>query len=128
MKTAAEIQDDLRNFTGTEEWTRYSPHLFPNVLLTDGTKYVAEECGAYWLMDAISSHLPAVSTEPFVVVVLEKNSAYHGGWTLLLVDDIPSRTIFARQEIAFSDFPLDEIKLYAIRDADYWVILLPSEY
>ena len=33
-----------------------------------------------------------------------------------------------RQEIKFTDFPLEEIKLYFIWDGDHGTILLPSEY
>lgn len=32
------------------------------------------------------------------------------------------------QNISYTDFPLDEVKLYVIREVDEWVILLPSEY
>jgi hypothetical protein len=49
-----------RQFTGTEGYIRWSP-LFPRMVLTDGTKFVAENgggAGAYWLMDAIASHQP----------------------------------------------------------------------
>ena len=34
----------------------------------------------------------------------------------------------ARQEIAYTDFPLEAITLYACWDTQHWVIMLPSEY
>ena len=34
----------------------------------------------------------------------------------------------ARQEIPYTDFPLDAIALYACWDTEHWVIMLPSEY
>ena len=34
----------------------------------------------------------------------------------------------ARQEIPFTDFPLDQITIYACWDTEHWVIMLPSEY
>jgi hypothetical protein len=34
----------------------------------------------------------------------------------------------ARQEIPYTDFPLDSITLYACWDQEHWVIMLPSEY
>ena len=34
----------------------------------------------------------------------------------------------ARQEIPYTDFPLDSITLYACWDGENWVIMLPSEY
>ncbi len=48
---------DLSGFTGTDHYYRWSS-LFRNCLLTDGTHYLAETAGAYWLMDAIASHQP----------------------------------------------------------------------
>ena len=35
---------------------------------------------------------------------------------------------YASQCIEFTDFPLDEITLYVIKQDDLWVVLLPSEY
>ena len=34
----------------------------------------------------------------------------------------------SRQEIPYTDFPLDSITLYACCDQENWVIMLPSEY
>lgn len=128
MKTEAEILQELPNFFGTEEYCRWSV-LFPNFVLTDGAKYIAEECGAYWLMDAIASHRASYVQESFVVAVLGKQSSYEGnGFYLSICDDIPSNRMFATQQIEFSDFPLKEIKLYLCKMNNLWVIMLPSEY
>lgn len=35
---------------------------------------------------------------------------------------------YARQEIAYKDFPLSEIQLYACLTGEHWVLMLPSEY
>ena len=56
-----EIKSNLRQFTGTEKYYRYS-NLFPDFLLTDGTKYLCEAAECYWLMDLIASW----QTEPQV--------------------------------------------------------------
>ena len=120
---------DLSQFTGTEQWHRYSTLLFPNVLLTDGAKYVAEEAGAYWLMDMISSHLPAVrkTDSHFAIAQLVKGKK---GAKFMLLPDIPcdDHEVFATQKIEYTDFPLDEIKFYVSYDGQSWTILLPSEY
>lgn len=34
----------------------------------------------------------------------------------------------ARQEIAYTDFPLSVIQLYACWAGEHWVLMLPSEY
>lgn len=124
---------DLTQFTGTEEYHRWSP-LFRNVIASDGAMYVAEQCGAYWLLDVIGSHMPQVpKTEAFCVAILGKDAAYDGGgWTFRLVDDVPSNKIYATQKIEFSDFPLDEIKFYVeeawMNGLRHWLILLPTEH
>ena len=57
MMDANEIQGGLSGFYGTEGYHRFSV-LCPKLLLTDGAKWLAENAGAYWLMDAIGSHQP----------------------------------------------------------------------
>ena len=43
---------DLRQFTGCENWYRHG--LVRSVLYTDGAKYLADQGGAYWLLDQIA--------------------------------------------------------------------------
>lgn len=47
---------DLRQFTGTETETCWRHRLFPRFTYTDGVRYLAQEAGAYWLIEAIFSH------------------------------------------------------------------------
>lgn len=126
--TPEELKQDLRQFTGTEGYTRWSP-LFRNFVLTDGAKYLAENAGAYWLMDAVATHVGAYRNEPFVVAKLAR---YKAKWMLELTDGNDDSEPFATQLIEYSDFPLDEIELYVIpqevESGSVWVILLPSEY
>ena len=124
MKTKQEILDELPNFYGTEAYHRWSA-LFRTFALTDGAQYIAEACGAYWLMDAIASYQQSYKGEDFVVAKLTKATASNG-WLLRLEDG--NDGLLADQLIEFSDFPLDEITLYVVRQDDLWVILLPSEY
>lgn len=125
-KTAEEIQAALPHFHGTEHWHRYSPTLFRNILLTDGAKYVADAAGAYWLMDAIASHLPSVPAgEWLTIATLTRED---GGAVLMLSDDTPPTKVYARQDIEYTDFPLDLIKFFVSRQGCDWIILLPGEY
>lgn len=124
MKTKDEILNELPNFYGTDGYTRWSA-LFRNFVLTDGALYLAEAAGAYWLMDAIASHIGAYKNEDFVVAKLQRATATNG-WVLRLEDG--NDGLLADQLIEFSDFPLDEITLYVIQQDDLWVILLTSEY
>jgi hypothetical protein len=34
----------------------------------------------------------------------------------------------ARQEIAYTDFPMQQFQIYACWDGEHWVLMLPSEY
>ena len=64
----------LRYFTGTEKYYRISRRH----LLTDGTKYLAEEAECFWMMDAIASHLSEIGTEDWFVqvrITVNKNSS-----------------------------------------------------
>ncbi len=124
-----QIEANLPHFTGTESYTnlRY-PWLKSRFLLTDGTKYLAETAGAFWLMDAIASHQASkkVATEPFQVWKLTVNEKQQA----ILVCTDGNEHILAQQEIPYSSFPLSEITLYA-EQSDYLggrVVMLTSEY
>ena len=126
MKPTQEIIATLSNFTGTTAYYRYSP-IFRNFVLTDGSKYLAEACDAFWLCDAIASHLPSYRDEGFVVARL----FVIDGEASLTFDD-GNGNILASQEIEFTTFPLGSITLYVIPqdmgDEIVYVILLASEY
>ena len=118
------LEQELRQFTGTEGYTRWSA-LFRNFVLTDGALYLAEQAKCFWLMDMVASHVGSYKDEGFVVAKLRRARATEG-WLLAIEDG--NDNVLAHQRIEFSDFPLDEITLYVIPQDDLWVILLPSEY
>jgi hypothetical protein len=71
---------DLAHFTGSENWYRHG--IARDVLFTDGAKYVADQGGAYWLLDEIAlaqRYQKAVAAEEFQV------------WTLTVKDDRTAR-------------------------------------
>ena len=112
---------DLLQFSGSENWYRHS--LNRKVLYTDGAQYLAEQGGAYWLLDSIAiaqAHVKAVKAEEFQVWTLKVNS---DSTALLTCDDGNNRIVY-KQSIPFTDFPLPEIKLYFTDN----VIMLTSEY
>jgi hypothetical protein len=55
----------LSHFTGTGRYYRISRRH----LLTDGTKYLADEAECFWMMDAIASHLSEIGTDDWFVQV-----------------------------------------------------------
>lgn len=111
---------DLRQFTGTEHWYRHP--LARKVLYTDGVQHVAEQGGAYWLLDslAFAQAIPAVAAEAFQFWILTVKPDH----AATLVCEDGNGKIVHTQEIPFTDFPLPIIKFYVTDN----VILLPSEY
>jgi hypothetical protein len=110
----------LTSFTGTSGYYQISRRH----MLTDGTKYLAEHAEAYWLIDAAISHLDEIGTHDwFVLIRMQVNNHK----AVMLYEDGNGHE-HARQEIAYTDFPLSSIELYACWNGTYWVIMLPSEY
>ena len=110
----------LGQFTGTGRYYRISRRH----LLTDGTRYLAEQAACFWLMDAIASHLSEIGTADWFVVIkttVKRTSA-------VMVYEDGNGNELARQAIPYTDLPLHHIDLYACWDSEHWVIMLPSEY
>lgn len=122
--------EDLARFTGTETYYRLGP-LFPQVVLTDGTRFVAEEGGAWWLMEAIASYQsPALwaadrrlfDLQFWHLIVHADSSA-----TLTCVADSGEQPAVT-QQIPYTDFPLPEIDIWVGRNDPYRVLYLPGEH
>ena len=126
MKTQEELQLlgldklTLSQFTGTGVYYRISR----KHVLTDGSRYLAEQGACFWMMDAIASHLCEIGTADWFVLVRVQVTE---GRAVMIYEDGNDRE-HARQEIPYTDFPLDSITLYACWDQEHWVIMLPSEY
>jgi len=110
----------LTHFTGTDKYYRISRHH----LLTDGTKYLAEEAECFWMMDAIASHVSEIGTNDWFVQIKVQ---VQGIKATMIYDDGNGKEL-ARQEIPFTDLPIQAVSLYACWDGEHWVIMLPSEY
>jgi hypothetical protein len=116
--------EQLSQFSGTEHYYR----IMPTVLMTDGAKFVADNGEAYWLMTAIASYLPQFkNTEPFIVADLQVTNIGNSRTALLKLED-GNENVLAQQYIEYTDFELDEMKLYACYTGEMWVIMLPREY
>lgn len=115
MKNA---NDDLRDFTGTQDWYRH----FTGLLFTDGVLAMAEKFQAFWLIDLVFSHqvTPEVKAQPFQKWVLKRTE----GDCFLAVADDGNGVVIAEQVIPYSDFAADQVTLFYTAG----VLLLPSEY
>jgi len=126
MKPINEIKQDLAQFYGTEGYYRIAP----NAVLTDGTHYIADELGAYWLFQDTAAYLAGYQNEDtFQVIKLSfvspgEASAFNvdagdgnGNW----------RTLFSSE---FTDFPqeLAPFEFYATWGGEFWVLTLKGEY
>lgn len=112
-------KSDLNYFTGTSQY--YFHPMFKAYRYTDGVRHVAKEGGAYWLIEAILSWQldKAVKAEPFQFWTLKVTES-----SAVLTATNGNNEEIARQEIEFTDFPLDKISFYLTNN----VLLLPSEY
>jgi len=111
---------ELLQFTGTSSYYRISRRY----LITDGIKYLADAVAAYWLMDAVASHLDEIGTADWFVLI---RLWVHDRSAVMIYEDGNGNEL-ARQEIEYTDFPLSSIDLYACWDGEHWIIMLPSEY
>ncbi len=75
-------------------------------------------------MDAIASHLGEIGTADWFVLVRIQVTE---GSAVMIYEDGNERE-HARQEIPYTDFPLDSVTLYACWDQEHWIIMLPGEY
>ena len=118
------LQCELNQFIGSENYYKH----FLGYHYTDGVKYLAEKAGAYWLLDAIFSHIHTNvilrEEEDFLSWRLKSDGL--GG--CILTGDDGNNNILVTQIIPFTTFPFSEVdddfKLF-FTDS---ILLLPSEY
>jgi hypothetical protein len=117
--TRQKLLDGLAQQIGSEAVFR---HWSRRLVYTEGVQFLAEQAGAYWLIDLIASWCvdPRIQANEFVHWKLTVNA---DRTAIALADDGNGNEIL-RQNISFTDFPLDEITLF-LTDR---TLLLPSEY
>lgn len=105
--------------TGTERWHKHPLGLH----FTDGIAYMADTCGAYWLIDLVASHQPKVrrrlqalgrgdfqvwrirQIEPKAGIKLWVVDAWTDTPELKASECEPGSRRLVRQTIGYSDFP-----------------------
>jgi hypothetical protein len=125
MISATELQNLLAYCNCTEHYYRHS--FCRNFVYTDGIKVLAENAGAYWLIDAIASHQKTAQKKLDWFQLWELTKQPNNTWLLTCRADT-GETPVVSQEIEYSDFPLNSIKLYVEGSGDRYVLLLPSEH
>jgi hypothetical protein len=123
---------DLAQFTGDLE--RYRHPLNRQVIYTPGVRYLAEKAHAYWLIDAIASYFgsemmnAAIRKDTRLASLQFWRLTVSDGSAVLTAEADRGEEPFIRQEIAFTDFPLDSVDIWAGFDGTYWTLYLPSEH
>jgi len=113
-------ESDLFGFTGTEHLYMHFTRLLH---YTDGIKFMAEEAGAYWLIDAIASYQPQFKTNEGLQEFQLWNLDVAEKTAVLTMREDSGEKPKVSQRISFTDFPFS-IKLYV----ENGVLLLPSEH
>ena len=118
MATPDEIRSALSQAIGTSQYWK----VFPDFLITDGVKLMAEMCEANWLLNEIffMLHDEKLKSEEFVVFKLILN-----GTSAKLKAEDGNYHELSSMDIPFTDFPLEEGIIM------YWcdnVLLLTTEY
>jgi len=119
---------ELNGFTGTEGYHRWN--ILTSMTLTDGTKYLADEVGCYWLFDIVASvqTLPKVKEyNGFIIWILnvKNKEAFVSGYYDCETDGSysPRKRVY-QQKISYTDFPEGVFEFYQEGN----VILLKSEH
>ena len=120
-KSQEAIKSMLKQFTSS---AYHYPYIL-NTVLTDGAKWMADLCKAYWLLDVIASYqgYESFKKEHFQTWKLEVT----GDEGVVIATDGNNNQL-CKQFIPDTDFPLDEVTLFACYSAGKLVIMLPSEY
>jgi hypothetical protein len=124
------IMQGMRQFIGTTAYHRYSV-LFPFLLLTDGAKWFAEQCGAYWIFDIIGSiehNVEGINTLP--IVFYNFTQTEEGGGVFIAEKDMG--IVIYSQTIEYTDLLLPTVDIWGEQTRrngrEYRVCLLPSEH
>ena len=120
-----ELSASLAGFTGTEGYLR----VHPGLVLTDGAAFLAKNAGCYWLFDIIWSYLPQCRKDKMLREMQFWKLAKVAGTNKAVVTcERDTDNVAFKQEIEYTDFPLDSIKLYVQWSGEFFVAMLPSEY
>ena len=127
MKPAHEIENTLRCFSGTDEYHKLNRGKYP-VYATDGVKYLLDAAECYWLADIIMSYQPERKFRGEEFQTWELKLSKSEKYDAVVTSTDGNKHRLCRQEIPYTNFPLQSVKLYVTKDVEKMVILLPGEY
>ena len=123
-----ELKTALEGFSGTEQYHQHG--FFRGLVLTDGCAFLRENANCFWLLDLIGSYQPKCRADEML-----RNMQF---WTLkvqgskaTLVCERDSGDVAITKKIGYTDFPLDEIRIWVEAGAcggrSVMVAMLPGE-
>lgn len=131
MMKAAELNAGLAYCYGTEGYTYLTPlSKMIKLALTDGVVFLAKNADAYWLIDAIASHQKEALKDPRLQEIQFWTLKVKADKSATLICERDSDDVAITQEIPYTDFPLNEIKIWiepGYAGENIWVAMLPSE-
>ena len=131
MLKAAELKAGLAHFYGTEGYTYLTPlSKRMKLALTDGVEWLAKNADAYWLIDAIASHQMEARKDPRLQEIQFWTLKVNADKSATLICERDSDDVAIKQEIPYTDFPLNEIKIWiepGYAGEPIYVMMLPSE-
>jgi hypothetical protein len=131
---AQQLEHELLQFMG--DLVRYRHPLNQKVIYTPGVRFLVENAEAYWLIDAIANW---IASPEFASAVVQSPPIGHLHYWILTVDSAARTAVlhaerdcgippFITQKIEFTDFPLDEICIWAVFDGSHWTLSLLGEH
>jgi len=128
MKSVEEITRNMAQGIGTQT---YIKHISGAFVFTDGVNQLRADADCHWLIDAIASH-----NRKEYFQIWELKTDLEKKTTVLTMKEDTNTPELVRQEISYTNFPLEEIKFYVEEggygpSAEDWteclVLMLPSE-
>ena len=130
---AAEIKAELAHYCGTTEVYRVAA-AGKRMVYTEGVRAMAQLCGAYWLIGEIQYGLSsrqmaeATSKDERLRDMVFFDLSVEDREGVLTARADSCEPLAYHKEVEFTDFPLDQIDLWAQFDGERWTLMLPSEY
>lgn len=123
---AVKVREHEAYTMGTEYYHKHPLH--SRLVYTDGIKFLAETCGAYWLIDLVASHQPGIRAKLGAArnfQVWRLRSYMIEAWS-----DTPDESdLLASQEIPYTDFPseLMPYEFWVEKSGDWLVMMMKAE-
>lgn len=119
MANSAQLLHELQRFTGTENY--YHLPMLKKYVYTDGVRYLAQQAGAYWLLEHIFLHQTDAKIQREEFQVWKIQVLAEGGAKIMVEDG--NDKVVKTFKIPFTDFPLPEFSIWFENN----VLYLPSE-